>query len=78
MIEDKKKSGKNETVGTGSGAQPGAEAEARSLFAPIIGFVKENPLVAITLVTVVVMLILLFALRKKRPQSTSAGQSLYN
>ena len=78
MIEDKKKSGKNETLGTGSGAQPGAEAEARSLFAPIIGFVKENPLVAITLVTVVVMLILLFALRKKRPQSTSAGQSLYN
>ncbi len=76
MIDDKKKSGKNETLGTGSGTQPGAEAEARSLFAPIIGSIKENPLVAITFVTVIVMLILLFALRKKKLQSQSTGPSL--
>ncbi len=70
MIEDKKKSGKNETLGTGSGTQPDAEAEARSLFAPIIGFVKENPLVAITLITLIVMSILLLATRKKKTQNT--------
>lgn len=75
IIEDKKKSGKNETLGTGSGT-PGAEIEARSLFAPVIGSIKENPLVALTFVTVIVMLILLFALRKKKPQSLSTSQSL--